>query len=290
MPNKVPVIGVGMPVYNGERFLTEAIESILGQTIGDLELIISDNASTDGTQEICRTFAARDTRIQYVRQAVNVGASENYNIVFRNARSKYFKWASSNDVCHQDFLAKCLAILKERSDVVLCYPRTRLFVDDPAAGQDYYDGMDAYEKSPCQRFGRIVQHIGFNNVMNGVIRSEILRKTKLIKPYFSSDIVLVAELALHGMVYEIPEFLFFRRMDEASATHLKSNEEVLRHYHPNNRVMMSFPHWKLHLGYLSAAVRPPLSLGERACVFLAVLRHLWWARHQLLNDFRLRDA
>lgn len=290
MPDKDPLICVGMPVYNGEPFLAEAIESILGQSVGDLELIISDNASTDGTQEICRSLAARDARIRYMRQTANLGASENYNAVFRNSRSQYFKWASSNDVCHPDFLAKCLAALREHPDVVLCYPHTRVFVDDPVAGSDFQDGFDASDDDPCRRFAQVVRRLGYNNVMNGLIRSEVLRKTKPMKPYFGSDIVLMAELALHGKFLEIPEFLFFRRLSEKSATHFKSKQELVRHYYPANGSTMRFPHWKLHFGYLSLVMRAPLDPGDRARVLFAAVRHMWWAHSRLVSDFRLRGA
>ena len=290
MPDKAPLICVGMPVYNGELFLAEAIESILGQSVGDLELIISDNASTDGTQDICRSLAARDSRIRYMRQVANLGASENYNTVFRNSRSQYFKWASSNDVCHREFLAKCLDALRDRPNVVLCYPRTRMFVDDPASGSEFDDGFDASDDDPCRRFVQVVRRLGYNNVMNGVMRSDVLRKTNLIKPYFGSDIVLMAELALCGKFLEIPEFLFFRRVSEKSATHFKTKLEIVRHYYPADGSTMRFPNWKLHLGYLSVAVKAPLDLGDRTRVLLAAVRHMWWAQSRLVSDLRLRGA
>ena len=279
-----PEVSVGMPVYNGERWLAEAIESILDQSFDRLELIISDNDSTDGTEEICRSYAARDPRVRYLRQEKNLGASDNYNFVFRSARAPYFKWASSNDICHERFLESCLAQFRDRPDLALCYPRARLFIEQPEDGEDYHDGLDLPEDSPCRRFERLVSEMALNNVMNGVIRSEVLGRTPLIKPYYSSDIVLMAEVALHGKVAEVPEFLFFRRMDEKTATRLKSEEEVVEHYDPSKRSMMLFQRWRLHLGYLGAALRAPLSAGERACVLSKVLRNVRWDRWHLATE------
>ena len=94
-----PRVSVGIPVFNGERFLAETIESILAQTFKDFEIVISDNASTDRTEEICRSYAARDPRIRYNRNDTNRGAAWNHNRVFELARGEYFKWQSHDDFC-----------------------------------------------------------------------------------------------------------------------------------------------------------------------------------------------
>src|ERR1700741_97664 len=123
------MISIGMPVCNGERFLAEAIESLLAQTCADFELIISDNASTDRTAEIAGAFAARERRVRYIRQPHNLGAARNWNYVVEAATGPYFKWASANDRCDPTFLEKCLAVLRQDQRVVLCYGRTAL-IDD----------------------------------------------------------------------------------------------------------------------------------------------------------------
>lgn len=92
-----PRLSIGMPVYNGEAHIREAIESLLAQTAIDFELIISDNASTDSTASICRAYASQDARIRYVRQAENLGAAENFIFVLRAARHEYFMWAACDD-------------------------------------------------------------------------------------------------------------------------------------------------------------------------------------------------
>ena len=144
----VPAVSIGMPVYNGERTLRESVDSILSQTFSDFELIISDNASADGTEAICRTYVERDSRVAYHRQPQNLGITENYNTVFRLSNAPYFKWASSSDICMPEFLSKCVAVQQNHSDVVLCYPRTRLFDSRTSDAEDYliqYSGQQVIQ-------------------------------------------------------------------------------------------------------------------------------------------------
>jgi glycosyltransferase involved in cell wall biosynthesis len=111
----MPKVATGMPVWNGEKFVSEAIESILAQTYGDFELVISDNASTDATAEICHDYAKQDARIRYIRQKTNIGAAPNYNEVFRHSSGQYFKWAAHDDVLAPEFIGEC----------VRCWTKTR---------------------------------------------------------------------------------------------------------------------------------------------------------------------
>lgn len=286
MSQQVPEISVGMPVYNGERWVGESIESILAQSFGDFELVVSDNGSTDGTTDICNRYAQEDPRVRFHRQSENLGASENYNFVFRNARAKYFKWASSNDLCHATFLERCHGELSSRPDVALCYPRTRLFAQSPSDGEDYEDNLDMPDESPCVRFEKMFSLMKLNNVMNGLVRSDVLRRTSLIKPYFSSDAVLMAEVALHGKVFEVPDVLFYRRMDAETATHLKGLDEVVKHYSPRANAPMSFQRWRLHLACMAIVFRAPLGIAERACLLRKVLKHARWDRKNLGMEVR----
>jgi glycosyltransferase involved in cell wall biosynthesis len=119
--NAAPRLSIGLPVYNGENYLAESIDALLGQSYEDFELIISDNASTDGTADICRRYGKQDSRIRYVRQQRNIGLVPNHNFVFRQSRGELFKWASADDLYARDLLQRCVAALDEHPDVVLAH-------------------------------------------------------------------------------------------------------------------------------------------------------------------------
>lgn len=266
-------MSVCVPVYNGEVYLRAALDSILAQTFRDCEVVISDNASTDATPEICKQYAARDPRIRYSRNETNIGANPNFNRLVRLARAPYFKLANADDLCHPDLVAQCVSVLDEHPDVVLCYGRTRLIDAEGASLGEYDDRLDLPWPSAPARFRAAIERTGLVNVLQGVIRTDVLRKTSLISSHPGADIVLVAELALHGKFCEVPERLFFRRMHAAAASSLKGWDERQAFVDP----AVSSRHaglWmsRMHLGYLSALLRGPLTPRDRVALFCWVSR------------------
>ena len=141
-PDAPPRVTIGLPVYNGETYLREAIESLLSQSFEDFELIISDNASTDGTRTICEQYAELDPRVLYDRCETNFGARRNYNRLVAMARGEYFKWAAHDDNCYPDFLAECVVALGRDPDAVVCYPTTHLIDDKGEVMSEYRNGLD----------------------------------------------------------------------------------------------------------------------------------------------------
>ena len=277
-------VSVGMPVYNSEEFIDAAIDSILKQTYADFELIVSDNASTDRTEEIVRDYAKRDSRIRYFRNQENIGASDNYNAVYHHANGEYFKWAASSDLCHPQFLEKCIAVLDANPDVVLCYPEIKMFSETIDDAELHEDDLHLLQDSPCERYQKFQDRVQLNNVMNGVLRTKSLVNTSMIKPFFSSDTALMAELVLRGKFYQVKDTYYYRRMDEKTATALKSDEEVLKHYFPNLNKLMLFQNWKLYAEYYAAIKRAPISANEKRCVMRIYYRMLRWHRNDLFND------
>jgi glycosyltransferase involved in cell wall biosynthesis len=280
----VPLVSVGMPVYNGQEFLRAAIDSLLAQTFTDFELILCDNASTDATEAICREYAARDNRIQYYRHAENIGASDNYNAVVFPARGSYFKWASSNDICQPTFLERCVAVLDAQPDVVLAFPRTRLVDPQAQVIEDYHDDMTISDARPSARYRACIERMRLNNAMNGLIRIDCLRRTTLVKKYFSSDCNMMAEVALYGKFVEVPEYLYYRRMDPRTSTALKSGEEVVAHYDPKRRKPMLFQQWKMNFARFGVVWRAALPLDERVRLAAYIGRSIVWHRRNLAND------
>jgi glycosyltransferase involved in cell wall biosynthesis len=213
-----PRVSVGLPVYDGDRFLEHAIDSVLGQDLEDLELIISDNGSTDRTEEICRTYQAKDSRVRYYREEANRGAAWNYNRVVELARAPYFKWMAHDDVCASSMLRRCVEVLDAGgSDVVLAYPKTTLIDDEGEVIEAYEDRLDLRQQNPVARLLHVTRHMRLVNVVHGVHRKDSLLRSRLIGAFQGSDVVLVAELAMLGQFREIPEPLFFRRRHVGSS-------------------------------------------------------------------------
>src|SRR5919109_5579420 len=150
-------VSIGMPVYNGVRFLKEAIESILAQTFEDFELIISDNASIDQTEQICREYAAKDKRIRYYRNEKNLGAARNYNRVFELSTGEYFKWQAHDDLCDPQFLEKGVAVLARDPSIVLCYSKF-LRIDEHGNPLTMETSKVRGGAKPHERFRSVIQY------------------------------------------------------------------------------------------------------------------------------------
>jgi len=223
-----PRVSIGLPVYNGEDYLREAIDSILSQSFEDFELIISDNASTDGTQFICEHYAKSDSRIRYLRNDVNIGAAPNYNCLISLARGEYFKWAAHDDNCYEDFLAECVSALDNNPDVVLCYPSTHVIDGEGKVLCDYRDNLGLLQDSPQERLiaylrTNFMRKTGMCNPIFGVMRLSELHKTRLIQEFLSSDRLLLAHLTLLGKSIELRSILFQRRVHLGISTMANRN-------------------------------------------------------------------
>ncbi len=114
--DSTPKVSIGFAVFNGEKTIERAIKSILSQTFKDFELIISDNASSDDTEKICKIFKSNDERVRYIRQNYNIGAAANYKYVLNQARGEYFMWAAADDWHSNDFLEVNVKVLDLNSD------------------------------------------------------------------------------------------------------------------------------------------------------------------------------
>jgi glycosyltransferase involved in cell wall biosynthesis len=279
-------VSIGLPVYNGEDTVALAIECLLAQTFGDLELVVSDNASTDATLEVVSRYAAKDRRVRVLRNRTNLGVNGNYSVVAREARGTYFKWASSNDWCAPTFLERCVAVLDERPDVVLAYPRTRLFKGSLDVAEDYDDAMNLQSESPSARVLMLLSKLRLNNVMNGVIRVSALRETRLLAPYYSSDRILTGHLALLGKFAEIPEPLFYRRMDPKGATQMRSRVELQEFFYPGRDRRMLFQNWRTFSGWLRMVLAARIAPSEKLPIVLHLMRACYWGWRELTGDVR----
>lgn len=281
-----PRVSLGLPVYNGKTLLAATVESILAQDFSDFELIISDNGSTDGTQDLCRELAASDERIQYLEGGLNVGATRNFNRVFEFARAPYFKWAAHDDHYEPGFLSACVAALDADAGAVLAYARA---VDiDPATGSEYGPvdftvGTD--RDDPVERFGEVLMRPHPCFQIFGVIRRDALATSPLIGSYSGSDRVLLAELALHGRFVEIPERLFLHgeHEDRSVNAHLYEHERY-GWFDPRLAGKTTFPYWRLVGETIASARRGPLDAGQRRRALAVVARFAARYRIDLARD------
>jgi glycosyltransferase involved in cell wall biosynthesis len=270
-----PCVSIGLPVYNGERFLEEAISSILAQTYTDFELIISDNASIDRTQEICEAYATKDRRIRYYRNVHNLGAAWNYNRTFELCQSKYFKWAAHDDLCAQEMLRLCVDVLDQNSEVVICYFKSKIIDEHGNIVQDYPNGPNMLSERPNERFVQYVNSVtGKWHPIFGLIRSNILKKTRLIGNYIGSDTCLLAELSLYGKFFQIPECLFFRRIHPGNMYMKRNMPEWLEFFDPKLAGKMAMPRWRMFFENLVSIKNAPINIYEKYSLFEYLARRI----------------
>jgi glycosyltransferase involved in cell wall biosynthesis len=291
MSEQTPRVSIGLPVYNGAAYVGAAIESLLAQTFTDFELIISDNASTDNTETICRSYANRDSRIRYYRQADNRGAIWNYNHVFELSRAMYFKWASHDDLCAPTFLERCVEQLDNNPEIVLCYTQGakidqfgQRMMEDPEdafgpkgvvhTAEAGFPRQHHDSPKPHKRFLGVLLGSSWSADFFGVMRADVLRKT-CMNPYcYGGEKVLSAEIALHGPVREIPDTLFLQRIHPNASGSRNAAEAQRQFVNPRRAKRFTSTRLRLLFGYVRAVQNTRLSLGERLGCFYGLLRYL----------------
>jgi glycosyltransferase involved in cell wall biosynthesis len=259
-----PRVSIGLPVFNGERYLAEAIESILAQSLADFELIICDNASTDATKAICMRYANQDQRVRYYRHEQNLGAAANFNFTVKLATGEYFKWAAHDDLLEREFLEKCIEALEADPGAVLCCSLVTMLGANGAKWRERWDAarLNVEHARPSQRFGARLRTLRFVEVF-GVIRTKTLKETDLIGKYPYADRVLLAELALFGRFVNIPEFLFTIRDHPERSARLKNPQDLLAWYDPHRTERRVFATWTRYAAYLRMIKRHVPDPAER---------------------------
>jgi glycosyltransferase involved in cell wall biosynthesis len=212
--NTPPLISVGLPTFNRDRSLRRAIESVLSQDYRELELVISDNASSDSTQGICLEYCALDTRVRYIRQRVNHGASSNFQTVLSEARGEYFMWLSDDDWLGPSYLSRCLSVLRERADVSLVCG-TATYTDQ---GRNGFTGVvvNLLQESPPQRVLSFYRQVNDNGTFYGVSRRTILLQFPM-QDVLGGDWLLMATLAFLGKIQTLEDVRINRSSTGASA-------------------------------------------------------------------------
>lgn len=270
----VPRLSVGLPVYNGQRYLAEALEALLGQSFTDFELIISDNASTDDTERICRRYAAKDDRIRYIRQTCNIGLNPNHNVVLREARGEYFKWAAHDDLYGHDLLARCVEALDRYPDVVLSHSDMAIIDETGMVVRRFDYNLTTDSTDATKRFRSLVVTDGADDEY-GVVRTAVLRSIRPKDSYHHSSRPFIAEIAFRGRFHQVRELLYFRRDHpnrgdrNPTIPALCTNLDPRRAGQSTARLFAEYA-WR----YFEAIARAPLTPADRWACYRILLPHL----------------
>jgi glycosyltransferase involved in cell wall biosynthesis len=294
---KKPRVSIGIPVYNGEAFLASALDALLAQSFRDFEIIISDNASTDQTGEICRAYAAKDSRIRYGVNEQNIGLARNHNRLIELASGEYFMWHAHDDQSTSEYLARCVQVLDHHPEIVLCFAATLdidehgslIEADNPHRRRAIAAETLALDaKAPHLRFRDIIKLEHQCEPDYGVMRLEVLRETPMHGKYADADRVLLAEMALHGPFHMIREPLFLHREhDRRSVIVYPSRHARTALLDPAMAGRVVFPHWK-ELGELWACTeRAPIEAKERIKCRVELLKWAVDYRGRLASDLRV---
>ena len=268
-----PKVSVVLPVYNGENYVREAIESVLTQTYRDFEFLIVDNASTDATERICTAYAVNDSRICCHRHAKNWGASMNRILGFRMASADYIKLIAHDDVWAPTLLEKCVQVLDEHPEVILAYPKTRLIDENGDTIEDFDSKLDFSSERARDRIRSSVWGRHRAYPIFGLARSSAMAKTKNLQPFVDSDRVWLARLALQGPFKEIPEYLFYSRMHDRRYGSLAARPSVqLAWFDPANGESWGFQRRGFTSSTCERSPRQTWAPSRRSCVFISLRR------------------
>jgi glycosyltransferase involved in cell wall biosynthesis len=265
-----PDLTIGIPVYNGERYLRECLEGIAAQTFGDFRAIIGDNCSNDGTEEIARSFIAQDPRFEYVRHAVNMGGARNSNFLLDRCESTWFKWAYHDDLCDTDLFASSMQILARSDDTVLAYPQVRLIDGDGAVVGRHDDGAlnladDRVEVRVANLLRRVVTQVQF-----GIMRTDVARDSGGTSLSVAGEMVLPLGMALRGRLDVVPgSYVYIRQHEERHGGHRRSEMAWVA---PDQRGT-PFPYSRSSFVMLAAVRSAPLTAVQRRRCIGALIRH-----------------
>jgi glycosyltransferase involved in cell wall biosynthesis len=256
----VPAVSICLPVYNGENYVAAAIESMLAQTFADFELVITDNASTDRTEEICRKFADADPRVRYHRNERNVGGACNQAIAVQLSRGRYVRLSAHDDMIAPTHLEECIAVLEERPDVVIAFTTT-VEIDEVSAVIRYYRNTRGTADTPSRRFRELIFRDQDVAAFYGVIRGDVLRSLPPMENFTGSDRVFLCRLAFRGPFVSIDRPLFYKRYHPKN--YYLDWRDRMAWFNPDAKGKVTFPNWLGLFSICKAVVTSPIPLPER---------------------------
>jgi len=280
MSLSTPTLSIGVPIFNSERYLESALDSLLAQSYSDYELVIVDNASVDATEEICRAYASRDARIRYHRNAVNLGPARNFYRTLELSTGRYYKYAADDDLYDPQFIDRCVSPLEADPSLVCCYSRAQLIDENGAHLENLDVEINTDSNDVAVRLYNMISVDYLCIQLYGVIRTDVLRSLRPFEGYYGWDRNLLAELAIAGRILALPEHLFLHRL------HPKSTGSMLHFSRPLDELKRVDPtvNWSMQLrkpqrsaatrfkNYFASVARAPLRPAERVLCYAQLTR------------------
>jgi glycosyltransferase involved in cell wall biosynthesis len=271
-----PRLTIGLPVYNGENYLAESLEALLGQSYGEFELVISDNASTDSTADICHRYSKQDSRIRYIRQSRNIGLQSNHNFVIMQARGDLFKMGSHDDLYARDLLKRCVDALDAHPEVVVAHCWEAMIDKSRNVIKLLQYSVAADSPRTPERF-RSMLFDGWDDYTYGLMRTEVLRRTRMYRSHHLADRTINTELCLHGPFHMVPDWLYFRR-DHPERTSPYTARTRCAYMDPRRADRLRNPVVRLYgeyiWGYVAAIRHAPMSPADRRECYRYLVRWL----------------
>jgi glycosyltransferase involved in cell wall biosynthesis len=217
------LLSIGLPVRNAGSKVAGTIRSILGQTETDIELVITDNASTDDTEAVCRELARADDRIAYHRQAENIGLLNNFIFAMRTARGRYFRWIGDDDRLEPDYAARCLAEFAGDPRLVLVTTAISYTAEDGTVATEPYESTALRSDDPAVRFAELMRLLNASHLMidpmYGMMRRDVVAALPR-RNMLHEDEIFAGKLALAGPWGHVPEVLAHRHWNDDSVSRL----------------------------------------------------------------------
>lgn len=276
MDQNAPLVTIGLPTYNGARYLAQSIDALLNQDYPNVELVISDNCSTDETEAIARAYAQRSDRVRYNRGETNLGVTANFNRVLGMARGTYFMWASDHDLWGSTMISRCVAALEADPAAVLAYPQSLLIDEDGAVVEEMDDQIELDQPSALDRYKHLIWRLDVCNMIYGVARRDALVSTGGFADAFSPDHLVLAKLVLQGPILRVGGHLYMRRQNRPPETPDEDRERRLADLNPSKAGdRISLPPDRLYRdlrdGHFRALEESSLSSSEKLDARLATL-------------------
>ncbi len=289
------LVTIGMPAYNGGRYLAKALDSLLAQDYQSWELVISDDCSTDDTEQVARAYAGGDGRIRYVRQTTNLGEMANFNFALSQARGSYFMWAADHDMWQPTFISRCVAALEAKPEAVLAYPQSLLVDEDGAVVEEMDDQIDLEQTSALDRYKHLIWRLSICNMIYGVARRDAMVAAGGYRDVLAPDRLVLARLALQGTILRTGGFLYLRRRNRPAETPDGARLRQLADLNPATaaeRTAMPAPRLFRALRdlHLQAVRESSLSFSEKLDARIATLACFHMRFHVASNRVRVQKG